>query len=76
MSDLMGRENHNFVVVPRTEVEGKLDWRLPVFEAGRYLVAFDGAALVLLELSHEIIFSQNVQPMGGDRGPDVREMRR
>jgi len=26
-----------------------LDWRLPVFEAGKYLVAFDGAALLLLE---------------------------
>jgi hypothetical protein len=25
-------------------------WRLPVFEAGRCLVAFDGAALLLLEL--------------------------
>ncbi len=27
-----------------------LDWRLPVFEAGPYLLAFDGAALLLLEL--------------------------
>jgi CRISPR-associated helicase Cas3 len=50
VSDLMARENHIFTVVPRTEVEFQVDWRLPVFEAGRYLVAFDGAALLLLEL--------------------------
>jgi hypothetical protein len=49
VSDLMGRENHIFVVVPRAAVEADLDWRLPVFEAGKYAVAFDGAALLLLE---------------------------
>jgi len=50
VSDLMGRENHIFTVVPKAEVEAGLDWRLPVFEAGRYLIAFDGAALLLLEV--------------------------
>jgi len=58
VSDLMGRQNHVFAVVPRAAVQEELDpsaglragWRLPVFEAGRYLVAFDGAALLLLEL--------------------------
>jgi len=50
VSDLMARENHIFMVVPKVEVESQLDWRLPVFEAGRYIVAFDGAALLLLEL--------------------------
>ena len=50
VSDLMARENHIFTVVPKMEVDSQLDWRLPVFEAGRYLVAFDGAALLLLEL--------------------------
>ncbi len=58
VSDLMGRENHIFAVVPRAEVEDRLDWpacasadrRLPVFEAGKYLIAFDGAALLLLEI--------------------------
>ncbi len=51
VSDLMGRENtHIFTVVPKDEVEGEIDWRLPVFEAGKYLIAFDGAALLLLEL--------------------------
>jgi hypothetical protein len=49
VSDLMGRENHIFVVVPRAAVEEDLDWRLPVFEAGKYLIAFDGAALLLCE---------------------------
>jgi CRISPR-associated helicase Cas3 len=50
VSDLMARENHIFTVVPNVEVESQLDSRLPVFEAGRYIVAFDGAALLLLEL--------------------------
>ncbi len=36
--------------MPGGEVERNTDWRLPVFEAGKYLVAFDGAALLLLEL--------------------------
>ncbi|RMH38248.1 MAG: type I-D CRISPR-associated helicase Cas3' [Nitrospirae bacterium] len=50
VSDLMARENHIFVVVPRRAVEQALDWRIPVFDAGSYLLAFDGAALLLLEL--------------------------
>lgn len=50
VSDLVGRDNHIFTVAPKAAVEGELDWRLPVFEAGKYLVAFDGAALFLLEL--------------------------
>jgi hypothetical protein len=50
VSDLMARENRIFTVVPRREVEAQVDWRLPVFEAGKYLIAFDGAALLLLEL--------------------------
>jgi hypothetical protein len=51
VSDLMGRENHIFAVVPKVAVLEGLDWRLPVFEAGQYLIAFDGEALLLLELS-------------------------
>jgi len=50
VSDLMGRENHILSVVPKMAVQAEVDWRLPVFEAGKYLVAFDGAALLLLEL--------------------------
>jgi hypothetical protein len=36
--------------VPKAAVQDDIDWRLPVFEAGKYLIAFDGAALLLLEL--------------------------
>jgi CRISPR-associated helicase Cas3 len=50
VSDLMGRDDHIFTVVPKGVVQEDVDWRLPVFEAGQYLVAFDGAALLLLEL--------------------------
>jgi hypothetical protein len=46
----MGREPHIFTVVPKAVIENKIDWRLSVFEAGKYLLAFDGAALLLLEL--------------------------
>lgn len=48
--DMMARQNHIFTVVPKLEADSQLDWRLPVFEAGRYMIAFDGAALLLLEL--------------------------
>lgn len=50
VSDLMARQSHIFVVVPHEVVQGDLDWRLPIFECGRYLLAFDGAALLLVEL--------------------------
>lgn len=60
VSDLMARENHIFTVVPKMEVESQVDWpacarshadrRLPVFEAGKFLIGFDGTALLLLEL--------------------------
>jgi hypothetical protein len=50
VSDLMGREPHIFTVVPKSVVEDEIDWRLSIFEAGKYLIAFDGAALLLLEL--------------------------
>jgi CRISPR-associated helicase Cas3 len=50
VSDLMARENHVFSVVRKTAVWDEIDWRLAVFEAGDYLLAFDGAALLLLEL--------------------------
>jgi hypothetical protein len=32
----------------RTAVESDLDWRLALFEAVRYLIASDGAALLLV----------------------------
>ena len=51
VSDLMAQRNHIFVVVRKKDVEADLDWRLPVFESGEYLLAFDGAALLLLEMA-------------------------
>jgi hypothetical protein len=62
VSDLMGRENHVFAVVPRADVENELDWRVPVFEAGRYLVAFDGAAHLLLEFGRRGVAGEGVEP--------------
>ncbi len=50
VSDLMAKEPHIFAVVPKAAVENEVDWRLPAFEAGSYLLAFDGAALLLTEI--------------------------
>jgi hypothetical protein len=38
--------DHIFGII-RKIVEGDLDWRVPVFEWGRHLIAFDGTALLL-----------------------------
>jgi hypothetical protein len=46
VSDLMARENHVFTAAPRAAVDAEVDGRLPVFEAGPFLLAFDGAALL------------------------------
>lgn len=50
LADVMQRQPHIFTVVPKSAVASEIDWRLPVFESGKYLVAFDGAALLLWEL--------------------------
>jgi CRISPR-associated endonuclease/helicase Cas3 len=50
VSDLMGRDNHIFTIALKADVHGEIDWRTPAFESGKYLIAFDGAALFLLEL--------------------------
>ena len=49
VSDFLSRENHIFAVVAKSAVADLIDWRLPLFEAGAYVLAFDGAALLLLE---------------------------
>ncbi len=46
----MASEDHIFTAVPTADVESVIDWRLPASEAGKYLLAFDGTALLLLEL--------------------------
>lgn len=50
-SDAMMGQDHIFTVVNRAAVESEVDWRLPVFQSGDFLVAFDGAALLLSELA-------------------------
>ncbi|MGH9764563.1 MAG: hypothetical protein ACREDR_28900, partial [Blastocatellia bacterium] len=50
ISDVMARQNHVFTVIPKGIADRLIDWRIPVFEAGKYLVAFDGAALLLTEI--------------------------
>ncbi|MCC6177394.1 MAG: type I-D CRISPR-associated helicase Cas3' [Chloroflexi bacterium] len=48
---VMGQD-HIFTVVKQTDVaESDVDWRLPAFQSGEFLVAFDGAALLLSELA-------------------------
>lgn len=55
-SHLMSRSEveHIFVYVPYDEVRDALDWRLPTFRcgsrAGKYVLAFDGDALLLKEI--------------------------
>lgn len=56
----MGRENHIFTVVPKSAVWEEIDWRLPVFEAGKYLLAFDGLALLVLAMQDRGV-SQRLQ---------------
>ena len=51
ISDLMARKNHIFALVKKNQLTSGIDWRLPVFEAGEYFLAFDGAALLLLEMA-------------------------
>lgn len=55
-SHLMSRSDtdHIFVYVPYDEVRDALDWRLPTFRCGsrngKYVLAFDGDALLLKEI--------------------------
>jgi len=49
VSHVMTLRDHIFVVVPKT-IWPDLDWRLPVFECGKHLIAFDGTALILYEI--------------------------
>lgn len=67
----MGRKNHVFSVAPRSLVEAEIDWKLPVFEAGKYFVAFDGAALLMLELWKRATEVKNGDAAAG-RGEEER----
>ena len=48
-TDLTTFKDHIFVIVPR-KVNDELDWRLPVFERGWHLIAFDAAAWLLNDI--------------------------
>ncbi|GAB6273784.1 MAG: hypothetical protein STSR0004_06470 [Peptococcaceae bacterium] len=52
VSHVMTLRDHVFVIVPKTILSG-LDWRLPVFECGPHLIAFDGTALMIYELYNQ-----------------------
>lgn len=49
VSHVMSLKEHVFTLVPR-EMRSHLDWRLPVFDCGRRLIAFDGTALLVEEI--------------------------
>ena len=49
VSHVMSLKNHIFALVPK-ELRSRLDWRLPVFDCGRRLIAFDGTALLVKEV--------------------------
>jgi CRISPR-associated endonuclease/helicase Cas3 len=60
VSHYMSRSDdaHVFVYVPRDLVEDDLDWRVATFQAGeyqpRYIIAFDGDALLLKEIYRRV----------------------
>ncbi len=49
VSHVMSLKNHIFTLVPK-ELRSQLDWRLPVFDCGQRLIAFDGTALLVKEI--------------------------
>lgn len=49
LSHVMTLKKHIFMIFPKS-ISYELDWRLPVFECGKNLIAFDGTALMLCEI--------------------------
>jgi hypothetical protein len=49
VSHVMSLKDHIFIIAPKA-MDRDLDWRLPVFDCGKHLIAFDGAALLLNEI--------------------------
>jgi len=54
VSSVMTTKEHIFIVLPKT-VKMEIDWRLPVFDCGNHVIAFDGMALLLREIYYRII---------------------
>jgi CRISPR-associated helicase Cas3 len=61
LSRVMSSRPHVFAVFPKTSF-AKLDWRLPVFDCGKHVIAFDGTALLLCEMYARGGFLQPSQP--------------
>ncbi|MBE0448989.1 MAG: hypothetical protein IBX64_13020, partial [Actinobacteria bacterium] len=53
VSHVMTMRPHLFVAVPK-ECEREIDWRIAVFPCGKYLIAFDGDALLLMEVFNKM----------------------
>jgi len=53
VSHVMSLKNHVFTLVPK-ELRSRLDWRLPVFDCGGKLIAFDGTALLVKEIYEQL----------------------
>lgn len=49
VSHVMSLQPHVFVLLPK-RLRSELDWRIPVFDCGDRLIAFDGAALLANEI--------------------------
>lgn len=53
VSHVMSLKNHIFTLVPK-ELRSRLDWRLPIFDSGPRLIAFDGMALLVKEIYEQL----------------------
>ncbi len=49
VSHIMTFRKHIFILLPK-DVKEHADWRMPVFDCGKNVIAFDGAALLLYEI--------------------------
>jgi len=49
VSHVISLKNHIFTLIPK-EMRSRLDWRLPLFDCGSRLIAFDGTALLVKEI--------------------------
>lgn len=49
ISHIMTFRDHIFILLPKS-VKDNTDWRMPVFDYGKNVIAFDGAALLLYEI--------------------------
>lgn len=53
VSHVTSLKNHVFTLIPK-ELRSRLDWRLPIFNCGPRLIAFDGTALLVKEIYEQL----------------------